>query len=77
MLIDKELEKGGQLHMVFIDYSKAFDNVSHFQLFNILWEMRFPKHTIVHPKQLYTGQSAVIRWSNAHCDSFSLDKGVR
>ena len=63
--------------MIFIDYSKAFDNVSHSQLFNILWKMEFPKHIIVLLKQLYTDQSAVIRGNNAHSDSFSQDKGVR
>ena len=72
MLMEKTIAEEGDLYLVFIDYSKAFDSVSQNQLFNI---MGFPGHIVNLLKSLYTNQTAVIRWNNSHSEQFHLTKG--
>ena len=38
---------------MFIDYSKAFDSVSHCKLFEVFLEMGFPKNLVTPLKSLY------------------------
>ena len=64
-------------YIVFIDYSKAFDNVSHLKLFSTMEEMGFPKHLVKLIKGLYSNQEAVIRWNKGHTEPFEILKGVR
>ena len=46
ILMEKVLTTGQQAFIMFIDYSKAFDSVSHEKLFNIFLDMRFPTHLV-------------------------------
>ena len=64
-------------YIVFIDYSKAFDNVSHPKLFLTMKEMRFSKHLVKLLEGLYNNQKATIRWNNEHTEPFTICKGVR
>ena len=64
-------------YIVFIDYSKAFDNVSHPKLFLTMEEMGFPKHLVKLIKGLYSNQEALIRWNKCHTEPFDILKGVR
>ena len=64
-------------YIVFIDYSKAFDNVSHPKLFLTMEEMGFSKHLIKLIEGLYTNQEALIRWNSNHTEPFKILKGVR
>ena len=63
--------------IVFIDYSKAFDSVSHIQMFDILNDMGFPRHIVALMQALYEKQSAIVRWNGAHTKPFFIEKGVR
>ena len=63
--------------IVFIDYSKAFDSVSHIQMFDILNDMGFPRHIVALIQALYEKQSAIVRWNGAHTKPFFIEKGVR
>ena len=45
-LIEKVMGIGGQALVTFIDYSKAFDSISHVQLFDIMLELGFPEHIV-------------------------------
>ena len=47
VMIDKAIEYQRNLHICFIDYSKAFDTVKHFSLWSSLIDMGFPAHLIV------------------------------
>ena len=49
--------------IVFIDYSKAFDSVSHIQMFNILNDMGFPRHIVALIQALYEKQSTIVCWN--------------
>ena len=50
--------------ITFIDYSKAFENVSHNQLFNIMIQMGFPTHLVYLIHNLYVEQEGRIWWNN-------------
>ena len=61
--------------IVFIDYNKAFDSVSHIQMFNILNDMGFPRHIIALIQALYEKQSAIVRWNGSHTKPFFIRQG--
>ena len=44
-LIEKVMGIGVQARVTFIDYSKAFDSISHVQLFDIMLELGFHEHS--------------------------------
>ena len=77
VLLEKIIEDKLEAYVVFIDYSKAFDCVSHKELFNIMINMGFPRHLVYLIKDLYTNQEAFIRWEGEHTEPFSIEKGVR
>src|SRR6218665_3228042 len=66
-----------EVHICFIDYSKAFDCINHELLWKTLLEMGIPKHLIQLLKGLYEDQSAVIRTEFGDTDTFKIKKGVR
>ena len=68
---------GGQALVYFIDYSKAFDSISHVQLFDIMLELGFPEHIVALLQSLYIDQPAVIRWNGSTTETFPIGKGVR
>ena len=77
VLLEKIIEDKLEAYIVFIDYSKAFDCVSHKGLFNIMINMGFPRHLVYLIKDLYTNQEAFIRWEGEHTEPFPIEKGVR
>ena len=64
-------------YVIFIDYSKAFDNVHHDNLVQTLLNMGFPPHLVALIQSLYTDQNAKIRWNGTHTSPFNIAKGVR
>ena len=77
VLIEKVMGIGGQALVTFIDYSKAFDSISHVQLFDIMLELGFPEHIVALLQSLYIDQTAVIRWNGSTTETFPISKGVR
>src|SRR6218665_1142879 len=59
-IMERQLEYGKEVHICFIDYSKAFDCINHELLWKTLLEMGIPKHLIQLLKGLYEDQSVVI-----------------
>jgi len=49
------------LFFMFVDYTKAFDMVSHPKLFKVLLEMGIPKHFVALVQALYAQQTAKVR----------------
>ena len=76
VLIEKVMGIGGQALITLIDYSKAFDSISHVQLFDML-ELGFPEHIVALLQSLYIDQTAVIRWNGSTTETFPIGKGVR
>ena len=71
-VIGKTLLMSERTFIVFIDYRKAFDSISHIQMFNILNDMEFPRHIVALIHALYEKQSAIVRWNQAFLDAFYL-----
>ena len=59
-----------------IDYTKAFDCVSHNKLWKILKEMEIPDHLTCLLRNLYAGQEATVRTGHG-TELFQIGKGVR
>ena len=80
VISEKILSIGQKEYIVFIDYSKAFDSVSHSKLFNILLKIGFPRHIVALIKSLYDEQVGIIKWDGkipqSSLFSRECDKGV-
>src|SRR6218665_3992712 len=76
-IMESQLEYGIEVHICFIDCSKAFDYINHELLWKTLLEMGIPKHLIQLLKGLYEDQSAVIRTEFGDTDRSKIKKGVR
>ena len=76
-IMERQREYGQEVHICFIDYSKAFDCINHDLMWKTLIEMGIPKHLIQLLKGLYENQIAVIRTEFGDTDNFKIKKGVR
>ena len=65
-----------QKNICFIDYTKAFDTVSHNKLWKILKEMGIPDHLTYLLRNLYAGQKATVRTGHGTADWLQIRKGV-
>jgi len=65
------------LYMCFIDYSKAFDCVSHNEMWETMLRMGFPKHLIDLTCKLYQDQESTVRTANGVTEWFSIGRGLR
>ena len=63
--------------MCFVDYSKAFDNVRHDQLIEILQNIGIDDKDIRIVTSLYWNQTARVKVGNAFTESIEIGKGVR
>ena len=70
-VIEKTLLMSERISIIVIDYSKAFDSVSHIQMFNVLNDMGFPRHIVA------LIQSAIVHWKGSHNKHLFIEKGVR
>ena len=61
-VIEKTRQMSERTFIVFIDYSKAFDSVSHIQMLDILNDMGFPRHIV----------ALMVRWNGAHRKPFFI-----
>ncbi len=77
LLMEKMLGIGVEVFVMFIDYSKAFDSVSHIKLFDVMKEMGFPVHLVSLLQSLYVNQRGMIRWNDENTEEFNMTKGVR
>ena len=76
-LMERQREFGQDVHLCFIDYSKAFDCINHARMWKTLRSMGIPMHLIVLLKNLYENQVAVVRTEHGDTLCFQIKKGVR
>ena len=76
-IMERQREYGQEVHMCFIDYSKAFDCIDHTLLWKTLIEMGIPMHLVKILKGLYVDQGAVLRTEYGDTGKFKVRKGVR
>ena len=73
----KKREFQKNIYFCFIDYTKAFDCVTHNKLWKILQEMGIPDHLTCLLKNLYAGQEATVRTGyGTTTDWFQIGKEV-
>jgi len=62
---------------MFVDYTKAFDMVSHPKLFKVLLEIGIPKHLVALVQALYAQQTTKVRWDGESSEAFTIGKSTR
>ncbi|GFO02679.1 retrovirus-related pol polyprotein line-1 [Plakobranchus ocellatus] len=65
------------LHLCFIDYSKAFDKVRHVELFRMLEKLDIDGKDLKAIRNLYWDQTASVRIEGEHSDFKPIKRGVR
>ncbi|GFO12049.1 retrovirus-related pol polyprotein line-1 [Plakobranchus ocellatus] len=65
------------LHLCFIDYSKAFDKVRHTELFRMLEKLDIDGKDMRAIRNLYWDQTASVRIEGEHSDFKPIKRGVR
>ena len=73
-IIEKFREIDEDLHICFIDYSKAFDCVIHKHLWKTLRDMEKHNNIVKLIVNLYAGQQAAVRLECGMSDWFSVSK---
>ena len=63
--------------LIFLDQEKAFDNVDHSYLFEVLKGFGFGSFFISCIKLLYHNNSSLLNINNSLCSSFSVQRGIR
>ena len=77
VLSERLIEKKKEVHICFIDYTKAFDRVNHEKLIQIMQKANIPKHEIRLIVNLYWEQTAVIRTNNGMSNKVKIRRGIR
>ena len=77
MLAEKSREFNQPIFVAFIDYSKAFDSVSHNKLWKVMEELSIRPSIIKLIRSLYKDQEAAIKVENELSEWFKIEKGVR
>ena len=77
LIIEKNREFGNDIFLCFIDYSKAFDMVSHEILWITMKRMGFSLQIIDLIKSFYGKQKAAVRTAHGLRDWFDIEQGVR
>ena len=77
MLMERCIEVQKDLHLCFIDYSKAFDKVRHEELFEMLGKLDIDGKDLRVIRNLYWDQTAAVRIEGEHSDFKHIKRGVR
>ena len=67
----------GKVYCLFVDLSKAFDNVDHFQLGQLLLQRRIPPDIVLFILHYLRNQKARIVWNGEKGNYINIEKGVR
>jgi hypothetical protein len=69
--------RGGHVFTCFVDFSKAFDNVNYWKLFNMLLDDNVNKTIVSILAFWYSHQQVKVRWHNTESDLFKVGNGTR
>ncbi|NSM56165.1 hypothetical protein HET73_00315 [Wolbachia endosymbiont of Atemnus politus] len=76
-IIERGLEVNKDIYICFIDYTKAFDNVDHQRLFDILSKSTIDGKDLRLLINLYNNQKSAVKIDSELSDYFKIGKGVR
>ncbi|GFO34248.1 retrovirus-related pol polyprotein from type-1 retrotransposable element r2 [Plakobranchus ocellatus] len=77
MVMERCIEIHKDLHLCFIDYSKAFDKIRHIELFHVLEKLDIDGKDLRVIRNLYWDQTAFVRIEGEHSDFKPIKRGVR
>ena len=77
LIEESQRSQSAQLHVLFLDFAKAFDSVKWSQLWAILRAYRVPERIISAVRSLYIGSSARVRTKDGLSDPFQFHAGVK
>ena len=75
-LTQTQLQKANKVHAAFIDYTRAFDTITHNKLWNYLHEIGFPGKYLCIITQLYNSATMHFRTREGCTKSFEVTSGV-
>jgi exonuclease III len=75
--IDYYTGLGSYVFVCFVDFSKAFDKVNYWKLFNKLLDDDIDSSIVSFLAVWYSNQQSCIRWKNTVSDSFNIGNGTR
>ena len=75
--VDYYINKGSHVFACFVDFSKAFDNVNYWKLFNKLLDDNISSSIIRVLAYWYSNQDVCVRWHSTISTSFSIGNGTR
>jgi hypothetical protein len=76
-LAHKRIARSRETHLVFVDLEKAYDTVPLQKLFEVLYNSTISHKYIDTIRDLYEGQSSVIKIGSEISESFIITKGLR
>ena len=76
-IIERALEVQKDLHLCFIDYTKAFDKVKHDNIIDILEALNIDGKDLSIIENMYWEQTAAIRIKNEISEFIQINRGVR
>ena len=75
--LQKCIEQGRPLYIVFVDFTKAFDTVGRIGLWQLVWKCGCPEKFITMIEALHTGMMANVSVGGEVSESFSVTIGVK
>jgi hypothetical protein len=75
--VDYYTDRGSHVFVAFVDFSKAFDNVNYWKLFNMLLDDKVDTHIVRLVAFWYSNQRVRVRWNNCQSDFFTVGNGTR
>jgi hypothetical protein len=76
-VVDYYIDNGSHVFACFVDFSKAFDRVNYWKLFNKLLDDDVDCNIVALLAVWYSGQEVCIQWKNTLSSSFHIGNGTR
>ena len=76
-VVDYYTDRGSHVFVCFVDFSKAFDKVNYWKLFNKLLDDNVDYNIVALLAVWYSSQEARIQWKNTLSSSFNFANGTR
>ncbi|KAL1446569.1 hypothetical protein WDU94_003622 [Cyamophila willieti] len=77
VMLERSVEMKVDVFLAFVDFEKAFDNLKHESLKDILEEIDIPKAELRLIENLYWNQKGKVRTKFGDSETFNIEKGVR
>ena len=76
-VVNYYVDRGSQAFACYVDFSKAFDKVNYWKLFNFLLNYNVPVDIVSLLPFWYSHQDVYVRWQNIFSTEFCMSNGTR